>query len=93
MHWEHVSAWLDALVIAHAKQLLRVKGILKISGCDKPIVFQAVQQLFHPPVELNSWPIGKAFESRIVFITQDLTQEYVEEVLSIIRSRSVSAIN
>ena len=93
LHWEHVSAWLDALVIAHAKQLLRVKGILRISGCDKPIVFQAVQQLFHPPVELDSWPINKPFDSRIVFITQGLTQEYIEEVLSVITSRAASPIN
>ena len=93
LHWEHVSAWLDALVIAHAKKLLRVKGILRISGCDRPIVFQAVQQLFHPPVELDSWPINKPFDSRIVFITQGLTREYVEAVLSIITSRAALTIS
>ncbi len=93
LHWEHVSAWLDALVIAHAKQLLRVKGILRISGCDRPIVFQAVQQLFHPPVELDSWPLNKPFDSRIVFITQGLTREYIEEVLSVITSRVALTIS
>ncbi len=93
LHWEHVSAWLDALVIAHAKQLLRVKGIVKIHGCEKPIVFQAVQRLFHPPTELQSWPAGEPFESRMVFITQGLSQAYVEEVLSVIASKEVSTID
>ena len=80
-------------MIAHAKQLLRVKGIVKIHGCEKPIVFQAVQRLFHPPTELQSWPAGEPFESRMVFITQGLSQAYVEEVLSVIASKEVSTID
>lgn len=88
LHWEHVAAWLDALVIAHGDDLLRVKGILAIAGRTKPVVVQAVQRLFSPPAELAAWPEG--FEgSRIVFITRGLSRDYVAEVLEVIRSRPV----
>lgn len=88
LHWEHVAAWLDALVIAHGDDLLRVKGILAITGRSKPVVVQAVQRLFSPPAELSAWPDGFA-GSRIVFITRGLSRDYVTQVLDVIRSRPV----
>ena len=88
LHWEHVAHWLDALVIAHGPDLLRVKGILDIAGRDRPIVVHAVQRLFHPPVELVTWPPGQRC-SRIVFITRNLTQAFVSEVLATIQTRRV----
>jgi G3E family GTPase len=51
LHWEHVANWLDALVMGHGNDLLRVKGILDIASRERPIVVQAVQSLFHPPSE------------------------------------------
>jgi len=90
LHWEHVAHWLDALVIAHGKDLLRVKGIVHVAGRDRPIVVQAVQQLFHPPFELKAWPSDQR-RSQIVFITRDLGKNYVAEVLDTIRSRPVGS--
>lgn len=87
LQWEHVSAWLDALVMAHGEQLLRVKGILDIAGRSRPIVLQAVQRLFHPPTELADWPDGER-RSRIVFITRGLSREFVLEVLDTLRARA-----
>ncbi|CAH1651060.1 GTP-binding protein [Hyphomicrobiales bacterium] len=84
--WEHVAHWLDALVIAHGDDLLRVKGILNIEGQDKPVVVQSVQRLFHPPFQLPSWP-ASGTSSRIVFITRGLTRDYVSRVLATITSR------
>ena len=88
LHWDHVANWLDALVIGHDSDLLRVKGILDIVGRDRPIVVQAVQSLFHPPVELAAWPDGQR-QSRIVFITRGLSQAFVHEVLSTIQQRPI----
>ena len=88
LHWEHVANWLDALVIAHGPDLLRVKGILDIAGRDRPIVVHAVQRLFHPPYELDAWPVGQR-ASRIVFITRNLGRAYVAEVLATVQSRRV----
>lgn len=84
--WEHVANWLDALVMAHGDDLLRVKGILDIAGRDKPVVVQAVQRLFHPPVTLSEWPAGE-HKSKIVFITRGLTRDFVAAVLDTIRGR------
>ncbi|HEU5019460.1 MAG TPA: GTP-binding protein [Pseudolabrys sp.] len=89
LHWEHVANWLDALVMAHGDQLLRVKGILSIAGRDKPIVVQAVQHLFHPPQELDEWPGGER-RSQIVFITRALPREFVVEVLETIRQKRIA---
>lgn len=86
LSWEHVANWLDALVLGHGNDLLRVKGILDIAGRDRPIVVQAVQQLFHPPFELPAWPDG-ARKSCIVFVTRGLSRDFVREVLDTIRKR------
>ena len=88
LHWEHVAAWLDALVLAHAEDLLRVKGILDIHGQPQPIVVQAVQRLFHPPARLAAWPPGER-RSRIVFITRGLTREFVSAVFDTIRQKEI----
>jgi G3E family GTPase len=88
LHWEHVANWLDALVMAHGEQLLRVKGILSIVDRDKPIVVQAVQHLFHPPQELDEWPGGER-RSQIVFITRALSREFVVEVFETIRQKPI----
>ena len=86
LHWDHVANWLDALVVGHGDDLLRVKGILDIAGRERPIVVQAVQSLFHPPFELPAWPDGVP-KSCVVFITRRLSREFVSEVLDTIRQR------
>jgi G3E family GTPase len=90
LHWEHVANWLDALVMAHGDDLLRVKGILAIVGRERPIVVQAVQRLFHPPFELPAWPSADR-RSRIVFITRRLTRDYICEVFDTIRQRRIAS--
>ncbi|MDP6175974.1 MAG: GTP-binding protein, partial [Rhodospirillales bacterium] len=91
LEWDHVANWLDALVIAHGEDMLRVKGILNIAGRDKPIVVQAVQHLFHPPITLAEWP-GAERRSRIVFITRGLTRDFVSQVFETIRGRKLSPV-
>ena len=90
LEWEHVANWLDALVIAHGEDMLRIKGILNVSGQDQPIVVQAVQRLFHPPVPLPEWPTGD-HRSQIVFITRRISRAFVSEVLETIQTRPVSS--
>ena len=90
LEWDHVANWLDALVIAHGEDLLRVKGIFNIVGRDEPIVVQAVQHLFHPPTMLPEWPNGDR-RSQIVFITRGLSREFISDVFDTIRGRPVSS--
>jgi G3E family GTPase len=87
--WQELAAWLDALVLAHGDDLLRVKGILNIAGEARPIVVHAVQHLFHPPAPLAEWPYEDR-HSRLVFITRGLDRAYVEHIFDVIRGRAPS---
>lgn len=91
LQWPQVSAWLDALVMAHPDELLRVKGILHIAGRERPIVLQAVQRLFHPPTELPEWPDTDR-QSRMVFITKGLSKDYVMQVWDAVRQRATPPV-
>lgn len=84
--WQELAAWLDALVMAHGSDLLRVKGILNIAGEARPIVVHTVQHLFHPPAPLAEWPYEDR-RSRLVFITRGLSRAFVENIFDVIRGR------
>jgi G3E family GTPase len=90
--WQELAAWLDALVIAHGSDLLRIKGILNILGERRPIVVHAVQNLFHPPAPLEAWPYEDRM-SRIVFITRGLSRAFVENIFDVIRGQACLTSN
>ena len=48
---------------------------------DIPVVFQAVQHLIHPPVELAAWP-DKDRRSRVVFITRGVSEWQVRDLFA-----------
>ncbi|MET4578378.1 CobW family GTP-binding protein [Ottowia thiooxydans] len=85
--WQELAAWLDALVMAHGDDLLRVKGILNIAGESRPIVVHAVQRLFHPPAPLAEWPYEDR-RSRLVFITRGIGRAFVEHIFDVIRGHA-----
>jgi G3E family GTPase len=64
--------------------LLRVKGFLNVKDCKGPVVVQFVRHLSHPPVELQSWP-DDSRQSRIVFITRNISVEQVSNLLEALR--------
>ena len=82
--WREVAAWLDALAKARGEDLLRVKGIVNVVDAEGPVVVHAVQHLFHPPLTLERWPTPLK-RTQIVFITRDLSRDYVLEVLAAVR--------
>jgi G3E family GTPase len=81
LHWPGIATWLDVLVATRGESLLRIKGILNVSGQQRPVVIQGVQHLVHPPVLLSAWPDGDPRTSRLVFITRDLPRDVIEEGL------------
>jgi G3E family GTPase len=70
--WRAFDGWLRRIRIAHAEQLLRVKGILDIAGVAGPVVVQGVHHVLSAPVELDAWPSG-ARRSRLVLIADRAT--------------------
>ena len=78
--WDALRTWLDSLTSIRGADLLRVKGIVDVEGCDAPVVIHGVQHVFHPPETLDAWPEG-ARGSRIVCITRGLDAVAVSNAL------------
>ena len=74
--WEAFGVWLSMLLHAHGDCLLRVKGILRITESDGPVVIQGVQHVIHPPEHLDSWD-GLEEATDLVFIMRDLNPEQI----------------
>jgi G3E family GTPase len=76
---------MDILMQLRGNDLLRVKGFLDVEGCKGPVVVQFVQHLAHPPVELERWPDNNR-QSRVVFITRNISETQVRALLAAVRS-------
>jgi G3E family GTPase len=64
--------------------LLRVKGLVSVAEApDRPAVIQGAQHLLHNLVYLDRWPDADR-RTRIVFITQDMDREALEEMVTLL---------
>lgn len=61
--------------------ILRVKGLLAVTGDDRPVIVQGVQHVLYPIERLPHWPDGSVGAGWIVFIARDLTRRAVENSL------------
>ena len=78
--WDRLAYWLDLLAAYRGEDLLRIKGLINVKGEDRPVAIHGVQNLFHPPAQLEAWPDADR-RSRIVFITRDIDRATIEETL------------
>lgn len=75
---EAFELFLSLLTSYHGPNLLRMKGIIKLSDDPaRPIVVHGVQHVLHPPVRLEAWP-DEARETRLVFIVKDIEKAEIE---------------
>jgi G3E family GTPase len=81
LDWAKFADWIEMLISLHGTNLLRIKGILNVAGSDGPVAIHGVQHLFHPPVELPTWP-DEDHASRLVFITRDIEEATLAEGLA-----------
>ncbi len=84
IQWPAFSRAMETLIALRGPDLLRVKGLLNVTGCHGPVVVQYVQHLSHPPVELESWP-DENRNSRVVFITRNMRERQVRDLFSAVR--------
>ncbi len=75
-----LSFAMELLRLTHGDKLLRVKGIVAVAGEPLPFVVHGVQHIFYPPTTLDAWP-SDDHRSRFVFITKDLPESAVQDVL------------
>ncbi|MEX3011603.1 GTP-binding protein [Hoeflea sp. TYP-13] len=77
-----LEMFIDLLRSSQGDQLLRMKGIVKLSdNPQRPVVVHGVQSIFHPPARLAQWP-DDDHRSRLVVITRDLDQDYVTRLFA-----------
>jgi len=79
--WPVFQRTVETLISLRGPDLLRIKGLLNLAGSKGPVVFQAVQHLMHPPVELSAWPDAD-HSSRVVFITRGVTEKQVHDLFA-----------
>jgi len=85
LSWEAFARGMETLIALRGPDLLRVKGFLNVAGCRGPVVVHVVQHLAHPPVELAAWP-DKSHVSRLVFITSNIAERHVRDLLAAVRA-------
>ena len=85
LQWPVFQRAMETLITLRGPDLLRIKGLLNLSGSKGPVVFQAVQHLIHPPVELAAWP-DKDRSSRVVFITRGVSEAQVRDLFDACRA-------
>ena len=75
-----LEMFLELLRATHGANLLRLKGIVKLTEMpETPIVVHGVQHVFHPTARLDRWP-DDDHRTRLVFITRDLPERTVRNL-------------
>jgi G3E family GTPase len=67
--WQALRAWLASITSLRGRDILRIKGLVDVAGCDGPVVIHGVQHTFHPPTRLPAWPDDDR-RTRIVLVTR-----------------------
>ncbi len=80
MAWESWVGFLQSLIDARGPDMLRIKGILNVTGIDQPVAVHGVQHVFHPPAILEKWPSDDR-RSRLVFIAKDVPEQVIRTML------------
>jgi G3E family GTPase len=84
MPWPAFARAMEMLMALRGPDLLRVKGFLRVEGCQGPVLVQFVQHLAHPPVELETWP-DESRASRLMFITRNISERQVCNLFKAVR--------
>jgi G3E family GTPase len=50
--WPGLRLWLDSLLSVRGEDVLRLKGVVRLAGHDRPMVLQGVHHVLHPPSPL-----------------------------------------
>ena len=70
--------FVDLLRSAHAEKLLRMKAVVQLADDpSRPLVIHGVQSVFHPPERLAAWPDPSDQRTRVVLITDGLSEDFV----------------
>ena len=81
LDWTAFGIWMTMLLNRHGDRVLRVKGMLDVTGIPDPVLINGVQHIVHPPMHLGGWP-GDERRSQLVFIVKDMDRAPIERSLA-----------
>jgi G3E family GTPase len=70
--WKSLQLWLESVLSLRGNDVLRLKGLVRLTGEDRLVVLQGVHHVLHPPVFLER-QAADAGGTRIVLITRGLS--------------------
>lgn len=77
-----LDLFLELLRATHGGNVLRMKGIVKLSEePDAPVVLHGVQHVMHPPARLPAWP-DDDHRSRLVMIVRDIDPKVIARLFN-----------
>ena len=74
--YDELLKMLSEMVHLYGDDLYRVKGLIRFSGQDRPVILQGVQKVFSPLVYADHWPGGRP-QSRLVLIGKGLNRQLI----------------
>jgi len=81
LDWTAFGVWASMLLHRHGTNVLRLKGLLNVTGVPTPVLINGVQHIVHPPSHLPEWPDADR-RSRLIFIVRDLQRARIERSLA-----------
>ena len=85
LSWDAFSRFITTLQALRGADLLRVTGVLNVTGCRGPVAVQFLQHLAHQPVELPAWPDDDR-TSRLTFVTRNVEETAVRKMFDAVRA-------
>lgn len=78
---KELMTFIDILRHAAGRRLLRLKGLISMAeDTERPMLVHLVQDIFHPPVRLDSWPSADK-RTRIVLIADGIDEIALDSFL------------
>ena len=74
-----ITMFLDLLLSAHGRHILRLKGLADIVGENRPTIIQAVGGTLSDFDHLDAWPDGEP-RTRLVVFTDGLDRHFVQKL-------------
>lgn len=69
--WPALKLWLDSVLSTRGAEILRLKGIVRLAGQERPLVLHGVHHVLHPPAWLPA-AVPAPQETAIVVIARGL---------------------
>jgi G3E family GTPase len=75
---ERLRAWLSMITTLRPYALLRLKGLIRLTTSERPLLLQAVGTQFSPPEWLEIWP-GDLPRTQLVLIFKELSPDILKK--------------